>query len=100
MAVEDLRNLVEVKGPDILITLVEIQSLIEQADKLCEEEAALWDRAKNTRDYDAYEKYLEVNRLGKLVNECAYNIVARAQEQAKADKVKIIMETASKTNNT
>ncbi len=41
MAVEDLRNLVEVKGPDILITLVEIQSLIEQADKLCEEEAAL-----------------------------------------------------------
>jgi hypothetical protein len=41
MAVEELINLVEMKDPDILITLDEMQSLIEQADKLCEEEVAL-----------------------------------------------------------
>ena len=45
--------------------------------------------SKKTRDYDAYEKYLKVNQLEKLVNFCADNIVARAQKQAKVDKVKI-----------
>lgn len=55
---------------------------------------------KKTRDYDAYEKYLKVNQLEKLVNFCADNIVARAQKQAKVDKVKIIAQTASKMHNT
>jgi hypothetical protein len=77
-----------------------MQSLIEEADKLCEEEAALRDRAKKTRDYDAYEKYVEVYRLEQLVNERADSIVARAQEQAKVDKVKIISHSATKTRNT
>ncbi len=35
---------------------------------------------------------MEVNRLEKLVNERADSIVARAQEEAKMDKVKVIIQ--------
>jgi peptide chain release factor 1 len=37
--------------------------LIKEADKICEEEAALRDKAKKTKDYDAYERLLEEKKL-------------------------------------
>ena len=59
MAVEDLMNLVKLKDPELLIPLDEMHSLIQEADKICEEEAALRDKAKKNKDYDAYERLLE-----------------------------------------
>ncbi len=41
MAVEDLLNLVKLKDPELLIPLDKMHSLINEADKICEEEAAL-----------------------------------------------------------
>ncbi len=41
VAVEDLMNLVKLKGPGLLIPLDEMHSLIKEADKICEEEAAV-----------------------------------------------------------
>ncbi len=42
-------NLVKLKDPELLIPLDECHSMIQEADKICEEEAALWDRAKKTK---------------------------------------------------
>ena len=41
MAVEDLMNFFKLKDPELFIPLDDMHSLIQEADKLCEEEAAL-----------------------------------------------------------
>jgi hypothetical protein len=41
MAVEDLMNFFKLKDPELFISLDDMHSLIQEAYKLCEEEAAL-----------------------------------------------------------
>ncbi len=49
MAAEDLMNLVKLKDSELLTPLDECHSLIQEADKICQEAAALRDKAKNQR---------------------------------------------------
>jgi hypothetical protein len=61
MAVDDLMKLVELKDPNIIITLEDMYGLVQEANKIYEKEANLREAAKNTKDN--FEKYLEGKHL-------------------------------------
>jgi hypothetical protein len=57
------------------------------------------DNAKRTKEYDMYKKFLQEKNL-ETVNECAGEILARVEQQAKVEKRKAIKHPTSKVSNT
>ncbi len=87
-AVQDLMDVVQLKDPNVLITLEEMHALIRDADSIYKEEVKLRERAMKIKDFDEYEKFEVERHLQDLVHLYVDRVMERAAEQAAVEDKK------------